>query len=370
MQMVKPRPDLRQLRESKRLSVEDVVVLGGPVKQTVLNIEHGIEVSFASLAKYAMVFSMDPESLVDRPVLPPLTPMKILSWMVRKTGPVQTAANGLQWRVCELEHELLPSARASGKVPTNKRSRAKLYDLSEFADDSLQWEKKMSYLHRHAKVCSQIGEHPNIARNNDAFQHPNDRRQYWVLDEWIDDSQSLDERLTQGPLRGEDLMRCMNGMAKGLQVLHQQGIVRRELSPKFVQLSPSRVVLTDFELAMLLDGSPTVRPQDRSNWSDDIYVAPEANDQVKDPNRTQHVNGATSWDLFSWAMILAHAVTGQSPLTVSGAGESIREANLPSPLVRFAMQCLRPQSHRDEEKRRPSMFPPQLDSMLTTAGRT
>jgi len=49
-------------------------------------------------------------------------------------------------------------------------------------------------------------------------------------------------------------------VASGLQALHNSGVVFRELAPTRVLsgAKDGRAVLTDFELAKLMDGSPSV----------------------------------------------------------------------------------------------------------------
>ena len=67
------------------------------------------------------------------------------------------------------------------------------------------------------------------------------------------------------------LARVMRQIAEGLKALHAAEIIRRELSPRFVLLRESgieSVVLTDFELGKLFDGSPTVA----SDWPSDPYL--------------------------------------------------------------------------------------------------
>ena len=52
----------------------------------------------------------------------------------------------------------------------------------------------------------------------------------------------------------------MKGIASGLKALHAAGVIRRELTPDFVLLNErdDRPILTDLELAKLIEGGPTV----------------------------------------------------------------------------------------------------------------
>ena len=56
------------------------------------------------------------------------------------------------------------------------------------------------------------------------------------------------------------------------------------------------MVLTDFELAKLLDGNPTVA----GRWPDDEYRAPEIGEEGIDERA----------DLYSWGRILVRAIAG------------------------------------------------------------
>ena len=71
-------------------------------------------------------------------------------------------------------------------------------------------------------------------------------------------------------------LELMHEIALGLDALHSASVVFRELAPSRVILAADdqRAVLTDFELAKLLDTGPTVS----TSWPDDPYRAPEVED--------------------------------------------------------------------------------------------
>jgi len=102
--------------------------------------------------------------------------------------------------------------------------------------------------------------------------------------------------------------------------------------------SDGRAVLTDFELAKLLDTGPTVS----ANWPDDVYRAPEVDAGAADERS----------DLYSWARVLIHAATGQRPSNEEGKNMLINPG-LPEAVWRLATRCLakrpsaRPASVRD-----------------------
>jgi serine/threonine protein kinase len=97
------------------------------------------------------------------------------------------------------------------------------------------------------------------------------------------------------------LQKVVRQIAEALQALHEHGIVRRELTPEFITLRDAdlSVLLTDLELAKILEGGRTVS----TDWKENPFVAPEVFRGECDV-RT---------DLFSWGQILYYAATGKKP---------------------------------------------------------
>jgi serine/threonine protein kinase len=188
-------------------------------------------------------------------------------------------------------------------------------------------EKKRveKYLLRHVEVCEQIGDDPNIASNITAAPVAG---LWWVLDRW-EDGTTLAQRLEGGPLAGYELQTVMTGIAEGLFALHKAGIVRRELSPGSVLLRErdDRPILTDMELAKLVDGEPTVSPDE---WPDDPYRALE-------------VSGNTPIDahadIYSWARIFIHSTTGE---VFDRGEEPVGSLDVPSALRALIEKSLSP----------------------------
>jgi len=212
-------------------------------------------------------------------------PTTVGEWTVAKhVGPWLTASNGLQFRVCDMRHRFVEG----------RRGRGKWYDLL-----GRDYEKWKDHLVRHAEVCERIGTHRNIAQNVSALPGSEDGS-WWVVDRWTD-GETLANLLNDGPYPSSRLPRLMSDIAEGMLALHNANIVFRELSPSRVQVikDDERAILTDFELAKLTDGAPTVS----TDWPDDPYQAPEV------------ASGSTTEksDLYSWARIFLHAATGNLP---------------------------------------------------------
>ncbi len=167
--------------------------------------------------------------------------------------------NGLYYIVSQMQH----------RHTQGKYARGKYYHLG-FASDAKR-EEMRHQLSRHADVCARVGVHPNIAVNlASAPTNPGDG--WWVIDHWVGEH-SLADRLASGPWPTETLPKLLLDIATGIQTLHAADVLLRELSPSRILIDDVRghAVLTDFELAKLLDGSPSVS----SDWPEDPFRAPE-----------------------------------------------------------------------------------------------
>ena len=237
-------------------------------------------------------------------------------------------SNRLQYEVCKMQHKIVPESFGRGKC----------YNLRYMSDD--ERSEAENRLVRHPAVCDRIGTHSAIPRNKRADYEGKDY--FWVIDAW-EDGPTLSEAIEESPLGTERLQKVMCQLAEGLQVLHENEIVRRELTPEFIILraKDDSVLLTDLELAKLLSGSPTVS----GDWKENPYVAPEVFSGKVDERA----------DLFSWGQILYYAATGKAPPKLPGANLFDTVA-LPKSIREIAKQCvcispsLRPRSIREVVK--------------------
>lgn len=221
-------------------------------------------------------------------------------WILKKPlSPWITASNQLQFRIWQLEHQHL-----------KKMSRGKCYDLIGMS--TADCENSKANLLRHAEVCNRI-QSRNVNRNLTTFEeHSGDR--WWVVDEWID-GVMLEEWNKQDELGVRDKMFVSLDIAKGLASLHSSDIVCRELSPTSVVIrNDQSAVLTEFELAKLLDGSPTVSTD---KWGSDPYRAPEAASDDVDFRA----------DIYSWARLTVELLLGKLP-EIGHEGEALKRAKV------------------------------------------
>ena len=160
--------------------------------------------------------------------------------------------------------------------------------------------RKRGQLQRHAEVCARIERHVNLAENESSTPICDDSG-WWIVDRWIE-STPLSCILGSNELHGT-LPQVMREIVDALARLHECGVVMRELAPSRILITAEtfRAVLSDFELAKLLSGAPTVSPN--GEWPDDSYRAPEVESGILSPTA----------DFFSWGRILLHSLAGKLP---------------------------------------------------------
>ena len=227
----------------------------------------------------------------------------------------RVASNGLLCFVCQMKHRFTPSRQGRGKFYYFALMSPKIRsDIQE-------------KLTRHAEVSARAGMHPNVSHNLTSTPAVGDAG-WWVIDNWVGQS-TLADRLETGAWPTAELPRLLLDMATGLQALHKAGVVFRELAPARVLISDQegRAVLTDFELAKLLDGSPSVS----SEWPEDPYRAPE-------------VDGGSATvqaDLYSFGKVTVAAAAGE--LVDHDAVPGIfNQAGIPKRMATLLIDCLEP----------------------------
>lgn len=225
----------------------------------------------------------------------------------------ERTANGLQYCIAKLRHITFEKRFARGKCYWLRNPKI-------LERDGL--EEKLA---RHPNVCQTLREHPNIAKNITAVSVASG--DWWVLDQW-EEGRTLAEHLEVSRLAGNMLKPVMTGIAEGLKGLHKEGIIRRELSPRFVILREPdrRPILTDFELAKLLQGK-TVAPKD--GLQDDDYRAIEAVGDAPD-QRT---------DIYSWGRVFIEAATGILPAKNKEA-EQVAAMQVPNSIKDLVLRCV------------------------------
>ena len=229
------------------------------------------------------------------------------------------ASNGLKYFVWKLSH----------RVERDRYARGKQYDISELRPR--EQERIRDYLGRHGEVCDKVDGLPQFPRHYTVVPDP-ERKTWWCLDKWTP-GRTLAELICRKGIPQGAAPRIMRNVAKGLKALHEAGVIYREMTTESIILvDPKKgsVVLTDFELGKMLDGSPTVRGSGPGN----PYQAKEV-DGKKLTKTDTHV------DWYSWGRILLHAATGGLP-PKNKEGPCLEQAELPEQVKKIVAKCLSP----------------------------
>lgn len=260
---------------------------------------------------------------------PPLAQLAAADWeweLDDYLDPGRRASNGLHYFVCRMRHRHM-----AGRL-----GRGKFYALSGLSER--ERSEKRLHLLRHPEVCSRVRSNPFVAETYSVTPVGQDVG-WWIVDRWID-GRTLAEQLDARAWPAEQLPRLAAELLRGLDGLHGAGVVFRELAPCRILIAADdgRAVLTDFELAKLMDNVPSVS----GDWPTDPYRAPEV--------ESGHVTAAS--DLFSWSRLLLHAAAGALP-PMGGERETLAGLDLPKKMKSLLADCLsvvaakRPQSATD-----------------------
>src|SRR5262250_2498104 len=99
-------------------------------------------------------------------------------------------------------------------------------------------------LEREAKAVSKLS-HPNICTLYDIGQQ--EGTNFLVME--LIEGETLEQRLTKGPLPSEQTIRCAAQIADALAKAHRKGFTHRDLKPSNIMLTKSGAKLMDFGLA-------------------------------------------------------------------------------------------------------------------------
>ena len=336
---------LRRLRVQFGLTIEKFWAAAIMDSGTAKKLFKGGPASLTTIVKAAKVFGianhlelLHPDELLALGVDPtvPSSPNHVLEWEAEspRLSAWERTANGIQYQVAKLRHRFLLEGRFA---------RGKCYELRHLP--TAERRQMDECLNRHPAVCERIGKHPNIAENLTAA-FVEDGGLWWVLDRF-EEGPTLKERLAEGPLELPDVKKVMLGIANGLRAMHEAKIIRRELAPRFIILraKDGSPVLTDFELAKLLEGRPTVAP--KGGWPDDPYRAAEVSGDGTVDERA---------DAYSWGRIFTEVVLGSLPAK-GQERTAFQKANLPASVREIVLRSVAlPRSDR----------PSNMDELLKT----
>ncbi|MDQ2799488.1 MAG: serine/threonine protein kinase, partial [Armatimonadota bacterium] len=157
---------------------------------------------------------------------------------------------------------------------------------------------------REARSIARLS-HPNIVSVHDVGEQ--DGHHYIVM-EFLD-GQTLRSRMNDGPpLSTTEILHILEGVAGGLDAVHAQNVVHRDVKPSNVMLLPDgRVKLMDFGVARQVDD--TMVTQAGTMVGSPAYMAPE---QIEGQVPT------LASDVWSLGALLYEMLAGHPPFTAKG----------------------------------------------------
>ncbi|WP_136054161.1 serine/threonine-protein kinase, partial [Microbacterium sp. K24] len=168
--------------------------------------------------------------------------------------------------------------------------------------------------------------HPALVTLYDAHLGAEEPR-YLVM-EYVD-GPTLDERLRSGPLPRPVVARVAADLAEALHVVHQAGIVHRDVKPANVLLRAPGVAgeefsakLADFGIAHLVDATRLTTPGTIIGSA--AYLSPE---------QVTGVDPRPSADIYSLGLVLLEALTGRRAFAQEGLREAVLARLSQDPVV-------------------------------------
>ncbi len=217
---------------------------------------------------------------------------------------------------------------------------------------------RLARFQREAKVLASLN-HPNIGAIH-GLEEANGQ-QYLIL-EFVE-GETLDERLSRGPLPVDDALEIAVHVADALESAHEKGVIHRDLKPGNIMVTPDGTVkVLDFGLARTTETSSSmVAPMDEDSPT---MTLP---DRLHSPTMPGVILGTTGYmspeqargkavdkrsDIFSFGCVLYEMLTGVQAFggeTVADSigatlhkeyDQSLLPANTPANVKRLLHRCL------------------------------
>ncbi|MEN8376977.1 MAG: protein kinase, partial [Gemmatimonadota bacterium] len=177
-------------------------------------------------------------------------------------------------------------------------------------------------LHVEARIVSSI-DHPNVCTLL-GMGEADDGRLFLIMP--LYEGESLNRRMSRGPLPVEEAVDIAVQTARGLMAAHERGIVHRDIKPGNLLLtSDGAVKILDFGVAKLADVHLT-RPGERPGTRQ--YMSPEQAAGKSTDART---------DLWSLGVVLREMLTGDRPVGPVDAGSDDEAPGAAPPVASAAV---------------------------------
>lgn len=218
---------------------------------------------------------------------------------------------------------------------TQQRVAIKLLRLKpEF--DPQQKQRHIMRFQRETHICSKLS-HPNIVglidkgeiqENPETEQHT-----LFAVFEYVE-GQSLQQRLTQGPIAANEAADIMGQVLNALVHAHKSGVVHRDIKPANIMLVPcgtkTHAKILDFGIGSL---THDVRQQDYR----DITLTHEAlgTPSYSAPEQLRGEPPSTKTDLYVWALVFIECLTATPAISGNNIAsiyqQQLSTANVPLP---------------------------------------
>ncbi|MEV0596173.1 ABC transporter substrate-binding protein [Nonomuraea cavernae] len=177
-----------------------------------------------------------------------------------------------------------------GLSPSGERVAIKLLH-ARFADD----EQAVRRFRREAEAARRVAEFctARVLEVGAVDDRP------FIVGEYVDGPSLQHQVTTEGPMRGQVLVRLAIATATALAAIHRAGVVHRDFKPSNVLLGPDGPRVIDFGIARALDVSQSLTT---SVVGTPAYMAPEQ----------FHGRPEPASDVFAWAGTMVFAATGRS----------------------------------------------------------
>ena len=209
------------------------------------------------------------------------------------------------------------AAAQDGRLVALKVLRPEMAGDAEFRK---RFSREVTALHRVQGVCT-----VRVIDADTTADRP------YLVTEYAEGPSLAEYVESRGPMDPQMLYGLATGLAEALTAIHAAGIVHRDLKPSNVLLTPGGPKVIDFGIAQVLEATAVTRAGMTVGSAG--YMAPE---QIMG-------RAGTAADLFSWAVTIAYAASGQPPFG-TGASEVILYRILhEAPDIAAVPDSLRPQ---------------------------
>ncbi|MDA1235522.1 MAG: protein kinase, partial [Acidobacteria bacterium] len=170
--------------------------------------------------------------------------------------------------------------------------------LKFLADHLLNDDEAKERFLREAKAAAAL-HHPNIYP---VYEIAEAEGKTFIAMAFLE-GESLEDRITQGPLSIKDALDIARQAAEGLEAAHEKGIVHRDIKPANIMVDPKgRPTIMDFGLARLTEASRLTKVDTAMGTV--AYMAPE---------QAQGMDVDSRSDIWALGCVLYEMVAGQRP---------------------------------------------------------